>query len=114
MTRDNLSGLDRQWCPLCGRSRGPLRSLAAQHDIRLRSRGVRRAELFVDRTLDLVDEVQWSDPEAVSAAVADFDIGLYPLIENQFNIYKVRVQGARVYGHIHSRGGQAIVAPMAM
>ncbi len=27
--------------------------------------------------------MDWPDPEAVSAAVADFDIGLYPLIENE-------------------------------
>ncbi|WP_282154047.1 glycosyltransferase family 4 protein [Ruegeria atlantica] len=73
----------------------PLRSLAAKHDIRLKIVGAcgepKLAETFggIDGlALDLVDEVNWSDPEAVSAAVADFDIGLYPLIENKFNIYK--------------------------
>jgi glycosyltransferase involved in cell wall biosynthesis len=73
----------------------PLRHLAAQHDIRLKIVGAcgepKLTEVFeaIDGlTLDLVDEVEWSDPEAVSAAVSDFDIGLYPLIENQFNIYK--------------------------
>lgn len=73
----------------------PLRSLAAQYDIRFKIVGAcgepKLAEVFgsIDGlALDLVDDVKWSDPEAVSAAVADFDIGLYPLIENKFNIYK--------------------------
>ena len=73
----------------------PLRSLAAQYDIRLKIVGAcgepKLTEVFggIDGlALDLVDQVEWSDPEAVSAAVADFDIGLYPLIENPFNIYK--------------------------
>lgn len=73
----------------------PLRGLAAQYDIRLKIVGAcgepKLAEVFggIDGlVLDLVDQVNWSDPEAVSAAVADFDIGLYPLIENPFNIYK--------------------------
>ncbi len=73
----------------------PLRSLAAKHDIRLKIVGAcgepKLAEVFGDidgLALDLVDEVNWSDPEAVAAAVADFDIGLYPLIDNPFNIYK--------------------------
>jgi len=73
----------------------PLRSLAAQYDIRLKIVGAcgepELAKVFggIDGlTLDLVDQVDWFDPEAVSAAVADFDIGLYPLIENKFNIYK--------------------------
>lgn len=73
----------------------PLSHLAGQHDIRLKIVGAcgepQLAEVFgkIDGlSLELVDEVNWSDPEAVSAAVADFDIGLYPLIENKFNIYK--------------------------
>jgi len=73
----------------------PLRRLASQYDIRLKIVGAcgepKLQEVFGDiegLSLDLVDQVEWSDPEAVSAAVADFDIGLYPLIENEFNIYK--------------------------
>ena len=37
---------------------------------------------------DLVDRIDWSDPKAVSAAVAPFDIGLYPLLPGPFNDYK--------------------------
>lgn len=73
----------------------PLRHLSAQYDIRLKILGAcgepKLAEVFgtIDGlTLELVDQVNWSDPEAVAVAVADFDIGLYPLIENPFNIYK--------------------------
>jgi glycosyltransferase involved in cell wall biosynthesis len=73
----------------------PLRSLATQYDIRLKIVGAcgepKLTEIFggIDGlVLDLVDQVEWSDPGAVSAVVADFDIGLYPLLENEFNIYK--------------------------
>lgn len=73
----------------------PLQRIAAQRDIRLKIVGAcgepRLSEAFgaiKGLTLDLVDQVDWSDPEAVSEAVADFDIGLYPLVENKFNIYK--------------------------
>lgn len=73
----------------------PLRQLAAQYDIRLKIVGAcgapDLAEVFgsIDRlSLDLVDQVDWSDSDAVSKAVADFDIGLYPLLENKFNLYK--------------------------
>jgi len=73
----------------------PLRVLAGKYDLRLKIVGAcgepKLEEVFgsIDGLeLDLVDQVEWSDPEAVSAAVADFDIGLYPLIENEFNIYK--------------------------
>lgn len=69
----------------------PLRSLAAQYDPRLKIVGARGEPKLakvlgaVDGLmLDLVDEVNWSDLEAM----ADFDIGLYLLIENKFNIYK--------------------------
>lgn len=73
----------------------PLQRLAAQYDIRLKIVGAcgepKLKDVFgnIDGlSLDLVDQVDWSDPDAVSAAVADFDIGLYPLIENKFNRYK--------------------------
>ena len=73
----------------------PLRTLASHHNLKLKIVGAcgepKLMEVFgsIDGLeLDLVDEVDWSDPEAISAAVADFDIGLYPLIETEFNIYK--------------------------
>jgi glycosyltransferase involved in cell wall biosynthesis len=38
--------------------------------------------------LDFVDQIEWSDPESVSVALSDVDIGLYPLLPNDFNQYK--------------------------
>lgn len=73
----------------------PLRTLAETHPIRLKIVGACGEPKLQDTfgsieglELDLVDQVNWADPAAVSAAVSDFDIGLYPLIENEFNIYK--------------------------
>ena len=73
----------------------PLRALSARHSLRLKIVGAcgepRLREVFGSiegLELELVDQLEWSDPKAVSAAVADFDIGLYPLIETEFNIYK--------------------------
>lgn len=37
---------------------------------------------------ELVDQIAWADPNAVSAALADFDIGVYPLQDNAFNEFK--------------------------
>lgn len=36
----------------------------------------------------LVDSIDWGDPRAVREAVAEFDVGLYPLLDNEFNFYK--------------------------
>ena len=38
--------------------------------------------------LDFVDQIKWSDPVAVSGALWGMDIGLYPLLPNEFNEYK--------------------------
>ena len=38
--------------------------------------------------IDFVDSIQWSDAIAVSTALSDIDIGLYPLLPNDFNQYK--------------------------
>lgn len=73
----------------------PLRELTEQHDIKLKIVGAcdepHLREVFgsIDGLdVELIDQLDWSDPKAVSAAVADFDIGLYPLLEKPFNIYK--------------------------
>lgn len=38
--------------------------------------------------MDFVDTIEWSDPDAVSLALSDVNIGLYPLLLNDFNQYK--------------------------
>lgn len=39
-------------------------------------------------TVEIIDTLDWADPHATPKAIAVFDIGLYPLIENKYNIYK--------------------------
>lgn len=34
------------------------------------------------------DQIRWGDPAAVRSYLADFDIGLYPVLENEFNRHK--------------------------
>ena len=38
--------------------------------------------------IDFVDGIEWSSPNEVSKSIQDFDIGLYPLLANDFNQYK--------------------------
>lgn len=38
--------------------------------------------------IDIVDEIEWDDPKAVGSALKEIDIGLYPLLSNNFNKYK--------------------------
>jgi len=38
--------------------------------------------------VDFVDAIEWSDPDAISVAISDFDVGLYPLLPNAFNHFK--------------------------
>ncbi len=38
--------------------------------------------------IDFIDQIEWSDPAAVAEALQDIDIGLYPLLPNEFNNYK--------------------------
>lgn len=38
--------------------------------------------------LDFVDQIEWSNTQAVATALQDIDIGLYPLLPNDFNRYK--------------------------
>jgi len=39
-------------------------------------------------TIDFLDQIAWSDPNAVAEAIAPIDIGLYPLAPQAFNDYK--------------------------
>ena len=38
--------------------------------------------------LEIVDQIDWSDPTKVQAEISSFDIGVYPLLDNEFNGYK--------------------------
>jgi glycosyltransferase involved in cell wall biosynthesis len=73
----------------------PMKILASKYPLRLKIVGACGEPTLRDTfssipglEVDLIDEVAWSDPVSVSAAVSDFDIGLYPLLKNEFNEYK--------------------------
>ena len=36
----------------------------------------------------IIDSIVWSNPVAIPSALAHFDIGLYPLLDNNYNRYK--------------------------
>jgi len=38
--------------------------------------------------VEFVDQIEWSNPEAVAEAMYEVDIGLYPLLSNDFNKFK--------------------------
>jgi len=38
--------------------------------------------------VEIIDSVDWGNPVAVPAAINEFDIGLYPLLDNEYNQYK--------------------------
>jgi glycosyltransferase involved in cell wall biosynthesis len=73
----------------------PLRKLAERYQLRFKIVGALSVRELYDAfgaipglEIDFVDNIDWSNPRAVLEAVRDFDIGLYPLIDNDFNIYK--------------------------
>ena len=73
----------------------PLVEIATQHPIKLKLIGACGESSLYDAfkdipslTVDFVDQIDWANPQAVSAALSDIDIGLYPLLPNDFNQYK--------------------------
>lgn len=38
--------------------------------------------------IKIIDLIDWADPFAAPKAISDFDIGLYPIIDNEYNQYK--------------------------
>ncbi len=73
----------------------PLRRLGERHPVRLVIIGALGQEKIYETFAHLgpvevrmVDAIDWKDPAAVAAEISRFDIGLYPLTGNVFNIYK--------------------------
>lgn len=73
----------------------PLTEVAKRYPIRFKVVGacneVELYRAFSDIpgiSIDFIDQVQWDNPEAVSTTLQDVDIGLYPLLSNDFNMYK--------------------------
>lgn len=38
--------------------------------------------------VEIIDSIDWADPVAVPSAISNFDIGVYPLLNNEYNQYK--------------------------
>ena len=73
----------------------PIEHLASRYPLRLKivgacaSRELYRAFSAVpELEIDFIDEIDWSDADRVSRAIKDFDIGLFPLLNNDFNRFK--------------------------
>lgn len=75
--------------------REPLKEIALQHKVRLKLVGVcQQKELYQEfsnipglETI-FIDSIDWANPSEVRKAMLDFDIGLYPVLANDFNLYK--------------------------
>lgn len=39
-------------------------------------------------TVEIIDSIDWANPIAAPSVISDFDIGLYPLLNNEYNQYK--------------------------
>lgn len=73
----------------------PLRELAGKYPLRFKLVGASGEQDLYDvfgaipgLEIDFVDRIEWSDPNEVSKAIQGFDIGLYPLLPNEFNQFK--------------------------
>lgn len=73
----------------------PLRQLAKKYPLQLKIVGACANPLLgetFDRikgiTYDGIDQIDWSNPNEVIQHIHSFDIGLYPLLENEINRYK--------------------------
>lgn len=73
----------------------PLKILSHRHQIRFKLVGACEVEnLFTafgkikNIELDFIDQLNWGANHAVSLALSDIDIGVYPLINSDFNSYK--------------------------
>jgi len=75
--------------------REPLIEVAARCSVRLKLVGVcRQKELYEafssipNLETTFLDSIDWFDPLEVRRTMEDFDIGLYPVLANEFNDYK--------------------------
>ncbi|MFC1576779.1 glycosyltransferase [Candidatus Omnitrophota bacterium] len=73
----------------------PLEELGGKYKIKLilvgalRQKDIHKAfGAMKNVTAEIIDTLDWADPLAGPSAIARFDIGLYPLIDNEYNQYK--------------------------
>lgn len=73
-----------------------LTEVARQNPLRFKIVGVMGEQVLYeafsnipDLEVDFIDQIQWNNPQKVSEALQDIDIGLYPLLpKKEFNHYK--------------------------
>jgi glycosyltransferase involved in cell wall biosynthesis len=73
----------------------PLKSLSQRYKIKLMIIGaLGQKEIYENfnemrnMKVEIVDSVEWEDPLTVTSTISKFDIGLYPLLNNEYNQYK--------------------------
>ena len=73
----------------------PLQQVALENDITLKLVGVCGQQDLYDVFDSIpglktcfIDALDWADESEIQKAIADFDVGLYPLRDNDFNRYK--------------------------
>lgn len=73
----------------------PLKEIATQHKIKFKLVGVCQQRDLYQAFSNIqgletifIDEIDWADPSEVRKAMLEFDIGLYPVLANDFNLYK--------------------------
>jgi len=73
----------------------PLKILSQRYPIRFKLVGACSVETLYhvfgeikNLELDFIDQLNWSADDAVGMALSDIDIGVYPLVNNDFNSYK--------------------------
>jgi glycosyltransferase involved in cell wall biosynthesis len=78
----------------------PLENLSKRHKIKLILAGALGDKELYEKfgaiknmELEIVDWLSWKDPHAVPAVISQFDIGLYPLLDREYNRYKCSFKG---------------------
>ena len=79
---------------------GPLRNLGKKYKIKLILIGAlgdrdiyRNFRNLGDIEVTIIDWLPWKNPYSVPEAIAQFDIGLYPLLDRKYNKYKCSFKG---------------------
>lgn len=75
--------------------RDPLCEVAARYKVRLKLIGTCQQQDFLQAFADipgletvLIDNLDWTNQTAIHREMTEFDIGLYPLLDNEYNSYK--------------------------
>ena len=77
-----------------------LKKIGKRHEIKLMIIGaLGQKEIYENFSnveeieVEIIDWVSWDDPTAIPSLISQFDIGLYPLNDNEYNKYKCGLKG---------------------